>query len=59
MEGFDDIKDMLPWLIPLVMVELGLMIIALVDLVKRDKVRGDSRVVWALIIIFVSIMIRN
>ena len=51
---FEDIKDMLPWLIPLIIIELGLMVIALVDLVKRDKVRGDSKVVWALIIIFVN-----
>ena len=55
MEVFDEIKDMLPWLIPLVIIQLSLMIIALVDLIRRQKVRGDSKVVWALIIIFINL----
>ena len=56
MDLFDEIKEMLPWLIPLVILELSLMIIALVDLIGRDKVRGDSKIVWALIIIFFSLI---
>ena len=54
MDIFDEIKDMLPWLIPLVILELGLMIFALVDLVRREKVRAAGKLVWALIIILVS-----
>ena len=56
MDIFDEIKDMLPWLIPLIILELGLMIFALVDLIRREKVRGDSKVVWALIIIFINLI---
>jgi len=56
MDIFDEIKDMLPWLIPLIIIELGLMIFALVDLIRREKVRGDSKVVWALIIIFINLI---
>lgn len=56
MEVFDEIKDILPWLIPLFIIQLSLMIIALVDLVRRQKVRGDSKVVWALIIIFINLI---
>jgi len=56
MDLLDEIKEMLPWLIPLVILEFSLMIIALVDLIGRDKVRGDSKIVWALIIIFFGLI---
>ena len=56
MDLFDEIKEMLPWLIPLVILEFSLMVIALVDLIGRDKVRGDSKIVWALIIIFFGLI---
>jgi hypothetical protein len=47
---------MLPFLIPLFVLEVALMVIALVDLVKRERVRGGNKVVWALVIIFISII---
>ncbi|MCJ7744053.1 MAG: PLDc N-terminal domain-containing protein [Dehalococcoidales bacterium] len=47
---------MLPFLIPLFVLEVALMVIALVDLVKRERVRGSNKVVWALVIIFISII---
>ena len=56
MDAFEEIKDMLPWLIPVFILSLSLMIIALVDLVKREKVRGNSKVVWVLIIIFINLI---
>jgi hypothetical protein len=56
MDILDEIKEMLPWLLPLIILQLGLMIFALVDLVKREEVRGDSKVVWALIIIFINVI---
>ena len=55
-EVFDELKDMLPWLIPLFILQVSLMIFALVDLIRREKVRGDSKVVWALIIIFINLI---
>ena len=50
------LKDMLPFLIPLIILELALLIFALVDLLKREKVRGDNKIVWALVIIIVNII---
>ena len=47
---------MLPFLIPLFVLEVALLVIALVDLVKRERVRGSNKVVWALVIIFISII---
>ncbi len=41
--------------IPLVLLELGLMLYALYDLFQEDRrVRGDSKIMWALIIAFVN-----
>ena len=42
-------------ILPLVVLQLGLLIWALIDLTQPDRrVRGDSKVVWALIIIFIG-----
>jgi hypothetical protein len=56
MSDFQVIKEMLPFLIPVLLVELVLLVIALLDLVKREHVRGGNKIVWALLIIFVSII---
>jgi len=48
------IQDMLPLLIPLIIMSLVLLIIAIVDLVKREHVRGGNKIVWALIIVLVQ-----
>jgi hypothetical protein len=47
---------MLPFLIPLFVLEVALLVIALVDLVKRERVRGGNKVVWALVIILINII---
>jgi hypothetical protein len=49
-------KDMLPFLIPVVIIELALIIVALVDLIKRERVRGGSKILWALLILFVQVI---
>jgi hypothetical protein len=41
----------LPFIIPLVLLQLILMVVALVDLSKREKVRGLPKWAWAIIII--------
>jgi hypothetical protein len=42
-------------LLPLVIVEVVLLVAALYDLTRPNRrVKGDSKVVWALIIIFVA-----
>lgn len=40
--------------LPLILIEIGLLVWAIVDLVKRERVRGGNKLIWALIIIFVS-----
>ena len=44
------IKQYLPLLIPVVLIELGLMVTALVDLIRRAQTRGPKWA-WALVIV--------
>lgn len=44
------------YLLPVILLQLGLMIYALVDLARRDAVRFDSRLLWALVIIFINLL---
>jgi len=41
-------------LIPLVLVELGLLAFALYDLIKRKHVRGGNKWLWGIIIVVVE-----
>jgi hypothetical protein len=42
---------------PIVVIQLGLMIAALYDLEKSERrVRGDSKLVWAVVIVFVNVI---
>ena len=43
-------------IIPLVLIELGLMAFALYDLVKRERVRGGNKLLWGLLIVFIGIV---
>jgi 4-amino-4-deoxy-L-arabinose transferase-like glycosyltransferase len=45
------LQQILPFIIPLVLLQLILMIIALVDLSKRERVRWLPKWLWAIIII--------
>jgi hypothetical protein len=47
------IKQYLPLLIPVVLIELALMITALADLLRRPQTRGPKWV-WALVIVLVN-----
>lgn len=49
------IKQYLPLLIPVVLIELGLMIVALVDLARRSRTRGPKWL-WVLVIVFVNLI---
>lgn len=54
MENIGLLKQWLPLLIPVIILELGLMVAALVDLVKREKTKGPKWV-WILVIVFVNL----
>lgn len=45
----------LPLFVPILLVQLALMIIALVDLIRRERTNGPKWV-WALVIVFLNII---
>lgn len=56
MDDLDTIIEMLPFIIPLLILQLVLMFVALVDLIKRQRVKGGNKVSWALLIVLVNII---
>ena len=49
----DAIRPYLPFLVPVLIIQLGLIIAALIDLVRRERTRGPKWL-WVLIIILVN-----
>jgi hypothetical protein len=49
-----NLGQLIALLIPLVLVELGLLAFALYDLIKRKRVRGGNKWVWGIIIVVVE-----
>jgi hypothetical protein len=44
-------------LIPVIIIELGLLVVALRDLLRPERrVRGDSKLMWGIIIVVVNII---
>jgi hypothetical protein len=51
------VQEILPFLVPLLVLQLVLLGVGLYDLTRPERrVKGDSKVVWALIIIFVNLL---
>ena len=48
--------EILPFLIPLLLIELALLVIALIDIIKREKVTGNNKVVWILVIVLFQVI---
>jgi hypothetical protein len=51
----ENLRTLIPFLIPIAILQIGLMIFALVDLIRRERTRGPKWV-WALVILFVNII---
>ena len=50
-------EQILALLAPIVIIQIGLMIVALHDLEQEDRhVRGGSKLVWALVIVFLNVL---
>ena len=50
-DALTTVKELLPYLIPIVLIELALMVAALVDLIRRDQTRGPKWL-WVIVILF-------
>lgn len=51
----EQLKPYIPLLVPLLLIQLGLMVAALIDLIKREKTRGPKWA-WALVVILINII---
>jgi hypothetical protein len=55
----DDMNDsqVLLLVLPILVIEIGLILFALRDLLKPERrVRGESKLMWGLIIVFISLL---
>ncbi len=53
--SLDRFIALLPFIAPLLLAEIGLIVYALFDLSKAERhVRGGSKLVWALVILFIG-----
>jgi len=50
----ETIKPYIPYLIPVSLIELGLLVYALVDLVRRERTKGPKWM-WGIVIVVVNI----
>ena len=50
-------EQVIALLVPIVLIQLGLMVAALIDLERDERrVRGGSKLVWAVVIVFVNVV---
>jgi hypothetical protein len=52
----NEIIEYLPFVIPIFIVELGLMVVALVHLLKHKRFRFGNQIMWILIVVFLQII---
>lgn len=52
----DQLIEYLPFIIPVILVELVLMVASLVHLLKHKRVRFGNQILWILIIAFIQII---
>lgn len=56
MEGFKEFMEYLPFLIPILIIELVLMVVALVHVLKHKNYRFGNRILWIFIVILLQII---
>jgi hypothetical protein len=54
--GLEAFRDALPYLIPLFVLEIVLLVIAVIDLDRREYVTGNNKLIWVLVVVFISII---
>nr|WP_322630776.1 PLD nuclease N-terminal domain-containing protein [Peptoniphilus coxii] len=52
----DIVREYLPVLIPIIILEIGLMIYSLRHVLKHDRYKFGSRTMWILIVVFIQII---
>ncbi len=53
---FEQLNQYLPFLIPLIMLQIGLMIATVVHILRHNTYRIGNRAVWLIVGVFISII---
>lgn len=53
MGEFEEFMRWLPYLIPIMLIQTALMVVALIDLIRRERTKGPKWV-WLLVILFIN-----
>jgi hypothetical protein len=51
----ETLNELLPFLIPVILLQIALIVVALMDLVRRERTRGPKWA-WALVIVFFNLI---
>ncbi|MGD2077171.1 MAG: PLD nuclease N-terminal domain-containing protein [Chloroflexota bacterium] len=51
----EELTRLIPLLIPVILIQIGLMVVALLDLIKREQTRGPKWV-WVLVIVLLNLI---
>lgn len=51
----ESIQEVLPLLLPIILIDLGFRIFAIVDIIKEDRrVKGNNKIIWLLVIALIN-----
>lgn len=51
----ESIQEVLPLLLPIILIDLGFRIFAIVDIIKDDRrVKGNNKIIWLLVIALIN-----
>jgi len=49
-------KEIIPFVAPIFVIQLGLQIYSIINLVRRNKVRFNNKLLWGIVIILLGIL---
>jgi hypothetical protein len=52
----DKLLEWLPYLVPIFVIQIGLMVLAIADLIRREATKGLPKWAWALVIVLINII---
>lgn len=56
MNNFDKLIEYLPYLLPIIIIELALAITALVHVIRHDEYRFGNKVMWIIVVLLIQIL---
>jgi hypothetical protein len=56
MKEMETLVQMLPYMVPLIILEVVLLVVALLDLARRKHVTGGNKIIWVLVTVCIHII---